>query len=145
MWRKAFFCIVFGAVFYLVGSVFAGPARHFMATADPAMLVVLQVDEKRGSEGKRMYRPVFALDTDTRPRPEYAGSIWTSRKPHQVGDVVAGQYDPVTGEMRSTQMARKTLRIGRIAQLIGALVMLQGVLLLFGLPNMLAPLRVRWR
>ena len=120
------------------------PAKNFLDVAEPVKLIVLQVDEKRDSEGKRSYRPVFGLVTDIRPRPEYAGPIWVSPKPHQAGDIVQGGYNPTTGEMQSTRMANRTFWMGRIAQAFGPLVLAQGILMFFGFPEFI-PVRVRVR
>ncbi|WP_411889355.1 hypothetical protein [Yoonia sp. SDW83-1] len=107
------------------------------------MLIVLQVDERRDTDGKRSYRPVFGLQTTDRPRPEYTGSTWFSPKPHQPGDIVSGRYDPKSGEMRSDQMMGRSRWMWRVLQVVGALAVLQGILMLFGVPELLLPLRVR--
>ncbi len=91
-----------------------------------------------------MYRPVFGLETDARPRPEYSGNTWMRFAPHQAGEIVSGRYDPDSGEMRSNRMMRRTSWSGRIAQLLGILSALQGLLMLFGVPEVLLPLRVRF-
>lgn len=109
MWLRALFYILIATIFYSVGALFAGPAKTFIANSEPATLIVLQVDEKRKTDGGRSYRPVFGLETDARPRPEYAGSNWTSPKPHNAGDIVAGRYNPETGEMRSDKMAKRNI------------------------------------
>ncbi len=91
-----------------------------------------------------MYRPVFGLETDARPRPEYSGNTWMRFAPHQASEIVSGRYDPDSGEMRSNRMMRRTSWSGRIAQLLGILSALQGLLMLFGVPEVLLPLRVRF-
>ena len=144
MWRKALLNLFVGAFIYIIGSVFAVPAKNFLAASEPVALIVLQVDEKRDRDGDQMYRPVFGLVTDARPRPEYSGSIWVRPKPHQPGDIVEGGYIPQTGEMRSNKMAKRTFWIGRIVQAIGLLLLVQGVLMFFGFPEII-PVRVRSR
>ena len=142
MWLRALFYISIATLFYFVGTLFAGPAKSFIANSEPATLIVLQVDERRKNDGGRTYRPVFGLETDVRPRPEYAGSIWASPKPHQPGDIVAGRYNPRTGEMRSDKMAKQTIWIGRAAQFVGFLLFLQGILMFFGFRELI-PIRFR--
>ncbi|EBA10794.1 hypothetical protein [Roseobacter sp. CCS2] len=144
MWRKALLSLFAGAFCYVIGSIFAVPAKTFLDTSEPATLIVLQVDEKYNNDGDRMYRPVFGLVTEMRPRPEYTGSIWTRPKPHQSGDIVEGRYNAETGEMRSTHMVNRTFRAGRIAQAIGFVLFAQGVLMLFGFPEII-PVRFRGR
>ena len=144
MWRKALLSLFVGALFYIIGSIFAVPAKNFLAASEPVTLIVLQVDEKRDHDGDWTYRPVFGLVTDERPRPEYSSSIWVSPKPHQPGDIVEGGYIPKTGEMRSTQMAKRTFWIGRIAQTIGLFLLAQGVLMFFGFPEII-PVRISRR
>lgn len=143
MWWNAFKYIFFGALFGLAGSVFVGSDQGFAARSEPAQLIVLQLDSRRDADRQTMYRPVFGLVTAARPRPEHAGNVWTRPAPHQPGDIVAGRYDPRSGEMRSDGMSQRTLWLGRIAQVIGMLTVLQGILMLLGIPEILLPLRVR--
>jgi hypothetical protein len=137
MWRKAILSLFAGIFCYFIGSVFAVPAKNFFEKSDSVTLIVLQVDEKYDHDNGRTYRPVFGLVTDEHPRPEYAGSIWVSPKPHQNGDIVEGGYDPVTGEMRSNQMAKRTLWVGRVVQALGIFLLLQGLLMFAGFPEIL--------
>ncbi|MFG5381596.1 DUF3592 domain-containing protein [Yoonia sp. R2-816] len=125
----AFKYIFVGALFLLVGWLLTASSSRFLENSQPATLIVLQVDERRDTDGKRSYRPVFGLQTTDRPRPEYAGSTWFSPKPHQPGDIVSGRYDPQSGEMRSDQMMGRSRWMWRVLQVVGALAVLQGILM----------------
>ncbi|MGL5011455.1 MAG: hypothetical protein ACRC6I_16365, partial [Paracoccaceae bacterium] len=73
----------------------------------------------------------------------YAGNVWMRPAPHERGDTVSGRYDSTSGEMRSDGMGKKSLLIGGIVAIIGLVVFVQGILILFGIPEFLMPLRVR--
>ncbi|MEM9796788.1 MAG: hypothetical protein AAF919_09875 [Pseudomonadota bacterium] len=143
MWWTAFKYLLVGALFALVGTVFVGSSQGFVKRSEPAQLIVLDMHDKRDPDGGIMYRPVFGLDTDMRPRPEYSGNIWMWPAPHETGDIVSGRYDAESGEMRSDRMIGRGSWIGRFGQILGGLVMLQGVLMVFGVPEVLLPIRVR--
>ncbi len=143
MWWAALKYLFVGALFLLVGWLLTASSSRFLENSQPATLIVLQVDERRDTDGKRSYRPVFGLHTTDRPRPEYARSTWFSPKPHQSGDIVSGRYDPQSGEMRSDQMMGRSRWMWRVLQVVGALAVLQGILMFFGVPELLLPLRVR--
>jgi hypothetical protein len=143
MWFKAVKYILFGAIFWIVGALFFGNSQGFIARSEPARLIVLQMDSRLDTDGFRTYRPIFGLDNAARPRPEYTGDIWMRPAPHAVGDIVPGRYDRDSGEMRSDSMLKGTKWAGRAAKIIGIVVMLQGVLMLFGIPELLLPLRVK--
>ena len=128
----------------MVGALFLGSDHGFKKRSEPADLIVLQLDTRRNSKGYTIYRPVFGLDTTARPRPEYSGNIWVRPAPHQAGEIVSGRYDSDSGEMRSNQMMGRTTWIARIAQILGILAAMQGILMLFGVPELLLPLRVRF-
>ncbi|MEL6523106.1 MAG: DUF3592 domain-containing protein [Pseudomonadota bacterium] len=145
MWGKAIKYLLVGALFLVIGTVFVVSSQGFIKRSEPAQLLVLRIENRRDSDGDTLYRPVFALDSEVRPRPEYAGGTWMRPMPHKTGDIVPGRYVPETGEMRSDAMMGKSSWMGRIAQILGGLAMLQGVLVLFGVPDALMPLRVNER
>lgn len=90
-----------------------------------------------------MYRPVLALETAQVPRAQYVGNHWVRPKPHEVGDVVSGRYDPESGEMRSDHMLKSSSWVGRILRIIGIIIGLQGIAHFFGVPERWLPLRIR--
>lgn len=143
MWWNAFKYILVGGLFWLVGALFLGGDHAFRTRSAPADLIVLQLDTRLNSKGYTVYRPVFGLDTASRPRPEYSGNTWMRPAPHHAGDIIPGRYDSDSGEMRSNQMMGRSTWGARIAQILGILAALQGILMLFGVPELLLPLRVR--
>lgn len=143
MWWNAFKYLLVGAIFWVVGAFVLGGSQGFLARSEPAQLIVLQVDSHLDHDGFRTYRPVFGLDTTVRPRPEYAGNTWMRPAPHRAGDIVPGRYDRESGEMRSDRMMQTTVWIARIVKILGILAVVQAMLLLFGMPEVLLPLRVR--
>ncbi|MGB5557081.1 MAG: hypothetical protein WBN04_03610 [Paracoccaceae bacterium] len=143
MWSNAFKYLLVGALFWLVGAFFLGSSQNFVKRSEPVQLIVLKMDTRLDSDGYTFFRPVFGLETAVRPRPEYAGNTWMRPAPHQAGEVVSGRYDPNSGEMRSDHMDGRTVWIARIAKVLGLLVGLQGILMLFGVPELFMPLRVR--
>lgn len=128
---------LFGALFLVIGWFFAGADNHFIANSEPATLIVLRLDTHALGAGKTAYRPVYALQTKVKPRPEYAGGPYISPMPHKVGDVVAGRYNAKTGAMRSDTLLARDNRMWWLAMLIGALCILQSIAVCFGLPAIL--------
>ncbi|MGL4321442.1 MAG: hypothetical protein ACRCS3_11320, partial [Paracoccaceae bacterium] len=115
-------------------------------------LLVLKIEQRRDTTNtstyqehrtRYVYRPTFGLVTDARPRPTYTGNVWMRPAPHNAGDTVSGRYDRVSGEMRSDAMGRQSLFIGGGATIIGLIVFVQGILMLFGIPELFMPLRLR--
>lgn len=155
MWWKAFKYVLVGTLFWAIGALFLGGDLRFYAQSEPAQLIVVRLDSKQdhstrynqsgplSRHSKTLYRPVFTLDTPTPPHPEYAGNTWMSPAPHQAGDKVAGRYDPASGKMQSDRMMTKTLWLSAFAQFIGLLAIVQGILMFFGVPEFVMPLRVR--
>ncbi len=143
MWWTVFKYLLVGAIFWIVGVFVLGGSQGFVARSEPAQLMVLQVDSRWDDEGYRIYRPVFGLHTAARPRPEYAGNTWMRPAPHRAGDIVPGRYDRQSGEMRSDRMMQTTIWIAWIVKILGILAVLQAMLMLFGVPEVLLPLRVR--
>ena len=132
-----------GLLIWFIGALFFGDSMHFTSHSEPARLRVLDIQTRRGSDGYKMYRPVFALEAAKPPRQGYAGKIWSRQARHQAGEIVSGRYDPESGEMRSDKMVKITTRLGRIAQVLGILVGVQALAILFGFPEQLLPLRIR--
>jgi hypothetical protein len=132
-----------GFLIWFIGSIFFGDSLNFVSRSEPAQLIVLELQTRRNTDGFTMFRPVLALEAAQPPREQYAGNHWTLLAPHAVGDVVSGRYDPKSGEMRSDYMLGKYTWVGRIARIIGILIGLQGVALIFGVPEHRLPLRVR--
>jgi hypothetical protein len=139
----AFKHLVVGAMLLVLGCFGVSRDAAFLATSVPAQLIILQVDSERTTEGRFRHRTTLGLVTDTRPRPEYGGNIWTGLAMHRAGDIVAGRYDAESGVMRSDRMLMIWGWIARLAQFLGVVAMVQGVLILFGWPELLLPLRVR--
>ncbi len=139
----AFKYLLVGAILWFVAEATANMGQEFVARSEPAPLIVLGLDTMRDHDGYTVYRPVFGLDTPARPRPQYAPEYWSRIPVQRTGDKVAGRFDPGSGEMRSTAMIGKTGWIGTIARLLGLLSVLQGIVILFGIPEILMPLRVR--
>ena len=129
---RAFIFMLVGLVFFGVSTLFIISANQFVAHSEPARLIAVDVDSKRDSDGDRLYRPVFALESAPEPREEYAGNMWSNPQPHRVGDIVDGRYNAETGEMRSDKMLTMGRWMLRIMQIIGGLLFLRGaVWLLF--------------
>lgn len=139
----AFKHLVVGAMLFVLGWFGVNRDAAFVATSVPAQLIVLQVDTERSTEGKFKHRTTLGLVTDARPRPEYSGNMWTGIAMHRAGDIVAGRYDAESGVMRSDRMLMIWGWIARLAQFLGVVAVVQGVLILFGFPELLLPLRVR--
>jgi hypothetical protein len=150
MWWTAFKYVLFGILFGVIGIFIMKDSLAFHARSEPAQLLVLRLDQMRdtshrtraSSAPRYSYRPVFELVTDARPRPTYAGNVWMRPAPHTRGDIVAGRYDTATGEMRSDKMSDESMLIGGIGALIGLLAAFQGLLMFFGFPEVLMPLRL---
>jgi hypothetical protein len=121
-----------------------GNSVEFAARSEPAQLIVLQLESPIGPDRYMMCRPVFGLHTTVRPRPEYAGNVWMRPAPHQAGEIVSDRYDRDSGEMRSDSMFQRTVWAARFAKVPGMIAVLQGALMLFGVPELLMPLRVRF-
>lgn len=135
--------VVTGLICWLIGAFLLTQDQDFKARSEPVQLVVLRIESQLNDKHERRYRAVFALDTPTRPRPEHAANVWLAAAPHRAGEIVAGRYDPNSGEMRSDAMRGLGHWIGRIAHLIGIVATVQALLLLFGVPELLLPLRVK--
>jgi len=148
MSQKSLGLFLFGTLFLVIGWFFATSDSRFRANSQPATLIVLRLDEQSDGKGKTHYRPAYALQTKARPRPEYAGGPYTSPMPHKAGDIVAGRYNPTSGEMRSDAMIGQGKRMWWLAQILGVLCILQGIALWFGFPSILevktAERRHRW-
>ncbi len=132
-----------GALLVLIGTVIVNTNGAFLAQSRPAQLIVLQVDTDRNTDGMFTHRPTLGLVTERRPRPEYSGAMWTGLALHQAGDVIAGRYDPDSGKMQSDRMLQISGWMARLAQVLGVIAGLQGILILCGVPEFLLPLRVR--
>jgi hypothetical protein len=145
MWWRALKYILVGLIFWLVATLLLAASTGFIERSEPAQLVVLHMERKTDEDGTVLYRPVFTLDTDERPRPEYRGHTWISFLVHKAGEVVPGRYDKVTGAMDSDRMISISRWFYRIMQLIGLLSILQGVMMFLGVPEHLLPLRLRNR
>jgi hypothetical protein len=139
----AFKHLVVGAMLLVFGCFGVNRDAAFVATSVPAQLIVLQVDSERTTEGQFRHRTTLGLVTDARPRPEYAGNMWTGIAMHRAGDIVAGRYDAESGVMRSDRMLTVWGWIARLAQFLGVVAAVQGVLILFGFPESRMPLPVR--
>ena len=137
--------IAVGLFIWLLGAVFFGSSLHFESRSEPAQLRVLTIESRRDREGLPQYRPVFVLAGAPSAAQGYAGDTWYKTPPHKVGEVVAGRYDATTGEMRSKQMLRTSVWLGRLAQIFGILVGCQSIAIIFGFPEQLLPLRIRLR
>ncbi len=135
--------LVVGAMLLVLGWFGVNRDAAFVATSVPAQLIVLQVDSERTTDGKFRHRTTLGLVTDVRPRPEYGGNMWTGIAMHRAGDIVSGRYDAESGVMRSDRMLMIWGWIARLAQFLGLVAVVQGVLILFGFPELLLPLRVR--
>lgn len=135
--------IAVGWLIWLVGTLFFGSSIHFEGRSEPAQLRVVDIETRRDVDGQRQYRPVFALAGGRSTTQNHAGDEWYDIAPHQAGDLVSGRYDPQTGEMRSDQMQRTSLWLGRLAQIFGLLVGGQAIVIIFGLPERLLPFRIR--
>jgi len=131
-----------GLLFWAFGTLFHGGSAAFQSRSEPAMLLVVDMHSKRDTEGDITYRPVFVLAEAPELRDAYAGNIWVFPQPHERGDLVPGRYDPKNGEMRSDKMMGRSVVIGRIAQVLGLVIALQGVAMLFGVPERVLPLKV---
>lgn len=129
-----------GIIIWFIGSVFFGSSLNFIARSEPAQLYVSDVQSRKDTDGLRTYRPVFTVMTSPH---DFAGNRWSRTPPHQIGETVAGRYDPATGEMRSDKMLRKSKWLGWIARIFGALLGLQGIALLLGVPEHRLPIPVR--
>lgn len=132
-----------GALMVLIGTYIINRDAAFLAVSHPAELIVLQVDKHRKTDGRFTYQTTLGLVTDARPRPEYTGGIWTGITMHRAGDIVAGRYDSESDEMRSDRMLAISGGIARLALVLGLVAMVEGVLILFGWPELLLPLPVR--
>jgi hypothetical protein len=132
-----------GAFFVLIGTLIVNDDAAFHAASTPAELIVLQVDSRKTTDGRYEKRITFGLVTEVRPRPEYRGGFWANIAMHRPGDIVAGRYDPTSGEMHSDRMLLIRGWIARLVQLLGVVAMVQGVLILFGIPETRMPLPVR--
>ena len=138
---KSLSLIVFGALLLVIGHFFANADKRFVANSTPATLIVLRLESHRGDKGLTTYRPIYALQTKAKPRPEYGpeygGGPYSSPMPHKAGDIVQGRYNPKTGEMRSDAMMGHGNRMWFWTQILGALCILQAVALWFGFPSVL--------
>ncbi|WP_022703317.1 DUF3592 domain-containing protein [Pseudorhodobacter ferrugineus] len=141
MIKKSLTLILFGTLFLVIGHFFATADKRFIANSDPATLIVLRVEAQAIDHGKTAYRPVYALQTKSKPRPEYGpeygGGPYSSPMPHKAGDIVSGRYNPKTGEMRSDTMTQQGNRMWFWAQILGALCILQAIALWFGFPSII--------
>lgn len=137
MITKSLTLILFGTLFLVIGHFFATAEKRFIANSDPATLIVLRVEAQAIDHGKTAYRPVYALQTKSKPRPEYGGGPYSTPMPHKAGDVVSGRYNPKTGVMRSDAMTHQGNRMWFWAQILGALCILQSVALWFGVPSII--------
>jgi hypothetical protein len=136
--------LVVGAMLLVLGCFGVNRDAAFVATSVPVQLIVLQVDTQRTTEGKFRHRTTLGLVTDTRPRPEYAGNMWTDIAMHRAGDIVADRYDAESGKMRSDRMLMIWGWVTWLAQFLGVVAVVQGVLILFGFPELSLPLWVGW-
>ncbi len=143
MFWSALKYIIAGILFWLAATFFLSGTQNFIKRSEPAQLIVLALDYRRDSDGGTMYRPVFGLDNTERSRPEYVGNTWVKTPPHKAGEIVSGRYDQATGEMRSDRMIERDKWLLPIAQVLALLVVLQGILMFFGVPEVLLPFRVR--
>jgi hypothetical protein len=132
-----------GALSMLIGTLSVNADAAFRATSTPVELIVLQVDSRTTTDGRHEKRITFGLVTEVRPRPEYRGGFWANIAMHQAGDIVAGRYDPTSGEMHSDRILLVHGWISRLLQLLGVVAMVQSVLILFGIPESRMPLPVR--
>jgi hypothetical protein len=132
-----------GATMVVMGAFIVKQNATFLAASDQAQLIVLQMDTQKRTDGGYAFSITLGLVTDVRPRPEYRGGFWTGIAMHRTGDIVAGRYDPKSGEMRSDRMLLISGWISRLVQLLGVVAVVQGVLILFGVPESRMPLPVR--
>ena len=142
---------MFGALKYLfaaffiwaIGTLFFGSSNNFMARSEPAELRVVEMESQRDTDGDLRYRPIFELVDAAAGVAPYAGNIWTWPAPHEVGEIVPGRFDAETGQMRSDKMLQRGAWLGRIARYLAVFIALEGVAMIFGVPEDRLLLRVR--
>jgi hypothetical protein len=135
--------LIVGAMLLAVGTIVVKRDAAFVAASEPAQLIVLQTDTQKRTDGRYAFRITLGLVTDARPRPEYQGGFWAGFAMHRTGDIVPGRYDAESGRMQSDRMLLVFGLIAHLAQLLGVIALLQGVLILFGIPESRMPLPVR--
>ncbi len=135
--------ILFGLIFGLLGFVVFGDGQRFMARSEAVDLRVMDVESHRDHDRRTRYRAVFALADDTSGVEPFAGNVWSATAPHEVGQIVPGRIDRQTGEMRSDTVIGQYSWAFWIAQLVALACVLQGVVMLMGVPEERLPLRLR--
>lgn len=119
--------LFFGLVFGAIGLWQMQANRDFLRTAYEIDVTVTAIDQRRNDDGIT-YRPRFAIEQGGQ-QIEFAGDLWVSPSPHEVGDVVPGWYDPQSGELRSEKMMRASRIMGWVFSAAGVGAILVGFVL----------------
>lgn len=67
---------------------------RFLEVAIETEGVVIEIDKSENSDGRTMYRPVFAFTADNGRNYEVPSSVSSGRPSHGIGDKVSILYDP---------------------------------------------------
>jgi hypothetical protein len=139
---KALKYLLVGVFVWFIGLIFFGNSMNFIGRSEPAQLYVSDLESRKDLDGVFSFRPVFKLASAKSAQKGYAGNQWDKIPPHQVGETVGGRIDPETGEMRSDKMLWKSKWLGWFARAFGALMGVQGLALLLGVPEYRLPLPI---
>lgn len=126
----AYVAVIIGVFFSTIGLYFIFSTIAFSARSVAQKVYVVSVESRR-SDGGFVYRPLFKALQDDGTSITYSDSTWVSPKPHNIGDIVDGQVDWKTGEIRSVGMMKFYTSMGRTFFSVGGPFLFFGALYLW--------------
>ena len=97
----------------------------FINNSIESKITVVAMDVKDGKR-RPLYRPEFEV-SDSGKRMNFSGNHWVSPKPHEIGDVVDGRYDPSSGKIVSNIMLRREKYLSSLLTNMGAIFFVLGL------------------
>ncbi len=120
-----YLAVVFGPVFALIGLWESQSTKQFLSESKDVQAIVLRIDEQVGEKG-RVYRPTFEV-TDEGQKVEYTGNLWTSPKPHNVGDIVRAKFQRSSGKIMSERMIQSSKNLSESLLNLGVFSFILGI------------------
>lgn len=119
--------ILFGGVFFYVGTVLGIDQSDFFEHSQEATLTVVRVEKHIDEDGSPLFRPVFETVTPAGETIRYRSNISSYPSLHEVGDVVPGRYAPATGELMSYEVMETANIIRMIFRILGGSIVIWGL------------------
>jgi hypothetical protein len=116
-----------GVIFGLIGLFFVLSTLLFFLSSVEAEIRVVAIESKIDDEdGTITYRAFFEANGEEGRTVRYASDIWSSIMPHVEGEIVAGNVNRETGEIRSIAIMKRDVSFGLLLLGVAAFAFYQG-------------------